>query len=308
MNKLIRIALINRLKPEILSLIYCKTFLDWTLCYIKTLILSIEVLFALSTSQLYSGGYVQAQLFHYKFYFPTDGPYFEPYLSVVVSNVEFAINDTQKFLGPIEITMIFSKDSVVVNYDKYELLSPEVEDTASISLNFQDQERFSLLNGIYDYEIQIKDVNSDKPSFKTSQTIEIDFHKDKISISGIELVESYTKISEPNILTKSGFDLAPYVYNFYPDRINNVRFYAEVYNAENVLGTDSQYLLNYFIENYETQRQLAKFVRFKRESVKPVTVLYADFDITDLPSGNYLMVVEVRDHENKLLAANKLFF
>jgi GWxTD domain-containing protein len=274
----------------------------------KKLIISFAVLFALSTGQLCAGEYVRAQLFYSKFYSPTEGPYFETYLSIVGSSVVFVKNESQKFQGTIEITMIFSKDSVVVNYDKYELLSPEVEDTASIDFNFLDQQRFSLPNGVYNYEIQIKDMNSNSPPFKTTQIIDIDFPKDKITISGIELVESYSKTSKPNILTKSGFDLVPYIYNFYPDKTNNLRFYAEVYNTENVLGANEQYLLNYFIENYENQQRLAKYVRFKRETAKPVTVLFADFDITDLPSGNYRIVIEVRDHDNKTLATNKLFF
>jgi len=274
----------------------------------KNIIISLIVLFGLMTSQLYASQYVQAQLFYSKFYSPTDGPYFETYLSVVGSSLNFVKNDKQKFQGAIEVTMIFSQDGAVVNHDKYELLSPEVEDTTKIDFNFIDQQRFSLANGIYDYEIQIKDVNSDQPPFKTTQTIEIDFPENEISISGIELIESYTKTVEDNILTKSGLDLVPYVYNYYPERIKNIRFYAEIYNTQNVLGEDEQFLLNFFIENYENQQRLTKFVSFKRETAKDVNVLFAHFDIAQLPSGNYNIVVEVRNRENEILSSNKLFF
>jgi GWxTD domain-containing protein len=226
----------------------------------------------------------------------------------VGSSVVFVKNDSGKFQGAIEVAMIFSKDTVVVAFDKYELLSPEVADTSNIDFNFLDQQRFSLPDGIYDFEIQIRDINSDKPPFVNIQTIEIDFPKDEISISGIELIESYSKTTEENILSKSGFDLVPYVYNFYPDRINTLRFYAEVYNTSEILGNDGMYLLSYFIENYENQQRQTDYVRFKRETASPVTVLFSDFDITELPSGNYYIVIEARDRENKILASNKLFF
>jgi len=274
----------------------------------KNLIIFFVILSGLTTSQIYASDYVKAQLFYSKFYSPADGPYLETYLSVVGSSVVYLKNDAQKFQGAIEVTMIFRKDTLIVDFDKYELLSPEVTDTTNIDFNFLDQQRFSLPNGVYDFEIQIKDINGDKPPFVTSQTIEIDFPKDEISISGIELIESYSKTTEENILSKSGLDLVPYVYNFYPDRINSLRFYAEVYNTSEVLGNDGQYLLNYFIENYENQQRKTDYVRFKREDAGPVTVLFSDFDISDLPSGNYHIVVEARDRENKILASNKLFF
>lgn len=274
----------------------------------KNFVAVVLVLFGFMCGQALAGEYVHAQLFYSKFYSPSEGPYFETYLSVVGSSVVFTKNESGKFQGTIEITMIFTKDSLVVNYDKYELLSPEVTDTANIDFNFLDQQRFSLPNGVYDYEIQIKDLNSKSPPFKTSQTVDIGFAEDKISISGIELIESYSKTSEPNILTKSGLDLVPYVWDFYPDRINNLRFYAEIYNSQKVFGEEGKFLLNYFIENYENQVRLTKFVRFKREIAKPVNVLFADFDITELPSGNYNIVIEVRDRENKILVSNKMFF
>jgi len=274
----------------------------------KNFIIILLVLFGISTSQLCASDYVKAQLFYSKFNSPTDGPFFETYLSVVGSSVVFVKNDAGKFQGTIAVTMIFRKDTVVVAFDKYELLSPEVSDTANIDFNFLDQQRFSLPNGIYDFEIQIKDVYGDKPPFTTSQTIEIDFPENEISISGIELVESYSKTTEENILSKSGLDLVPYVYNFYPDRENTLQFYAEVYNTSKVLGDDGMYLLSYFIENYENQQREKDYVKFKRENASPVTVVFADFDITELPSGNYHLVVEARDRENNLLSSNKLFF
>jgi GWxTD domain-containing protein len=274
----------------------------------KNLILFLIVLSGLSNNHLYASDYVRAQLFYSNYYSPTEGPYFETYLSVVGSSVVFVKNDTQKFQGAIEVTMIFKKDSLVVAFDKYELLSPEVSDTSSIDFNFLDQQRFSLPDGVYDFEIQIKDINGNKPPFITSQTVEINFPKNEISISGIELIESYSKTTENNILSKSGLDLVPYVYNFYPDRINTLRFYAEVYNTKEVLGNDGMFLLSYFIENYENQQRLTDYVRFKRETASPVTVLFSDFDITNLPSGNYHIVIEARDRENNILASNKLFF
>ncbi len=273
----------------------------------KSLTFTLFFLLSLISGNITAGDYVKAQLFYSKFYSPVDGPYLETYLSVVGSSVVFIKNDNGKFQGSIEVTMIFSKDGEVKSFDKYELSSPEVEDTTNIDFNFLDQQRFNLSNGIYDFEIQIEDMNSDMSPFKTTQTIEIDFPEDEISVSGIELIESYSKTTQENILSKSGLDLVPYVYNFYPDAINHLQFYVEVYNTIKVLGEGEKFLLNYYIENYENKQHLQKFSRFKRETAQQVNVLFADFDITYLPSGNYYLIVEVRDKENHLKASNKMF-
>lgn len=252
--------------------------------------------------------YVKAQLFFTKYFTPAKEPFIETSLLVVGESVVYVKNQNNTYQGSIEITMIFSKDSTIVNFDKYELLSPEVADTANIAFNFLDQQRYVLPGGVYDFEIKIKDLNSSMAPFSSKQTVEIDFPENEVSISGIQLVESYKKTSEPNILSKSGFDIVPYVYNFYPDNLNSIRFYIEIYNTEKVLGSNEKFLLNYYIENYESSKRLNKFVRFKKEDTKAVNVLFTEFDISELPSGNFNLAIEVRNKENELLVANKLFF
>jgi len=252
--------------------------------------------------------YLQAQLFYSKFYAPADGPYVETYLSVVGNSVQYIKNENGSFQGKIEVTMIFNKDGKVANFDKYELLSPEVKDTININFNFLDQQRFTLANGIYEFEIQIRDLNSVKEPFKTTQTVEINFPENEISLSGIELLESYSKSTETSVLTKSGYDLIPFVYTFYPERINNLKFYCEIYNTQKILGQDGKFLVNYYIESFETQRRLTDFVRFKRETARLVNIVLAEFEISKLPSGNYNLVVEARNTENQVMASNKVFF
>ncbi len=270
-----------------------------------TILLFVSLIFSVTAQE---AKLVQAQLLFSKFYTPTDGPYLETYLSVVGNSVKYNKLENGKFQGKIEIAMIFSKDSIVVNYDKYELLSPEITDTSNVTVNFLDQQRFSLPNGIYEFEIIIKDINSKNPPYSAIQTIEISVPYDEISVSGIQLVESYTKTIKTNILSKSGYDLVPYVYNFLPNEVNSLIFYSEIYNAENILGAGEQFLVNYYLETYESGKKLNEFTRFKRESAKLVNILFANFDIINLPSGNYNLVIEVRDRNNEVLSNNKIFF
>jgi GWxTD domain-containing protein len=254
------------------------------------------------------GKYLEAQLFYAKFFSPADGPYLETYLSVVGNTVNYQSLPEGGFQGKIEVSMIFTKEGAVVNFDKYELLSPVVKDTTNIDFNFLDQQRFILPGGVYDFQITINDPESDMPPYSTTQTIEINFPPDEVSVSGIQLVESYSTTTAENILSKSGYDLVPYVYNFLPDKVNTLTFYTEIYNASRQFGEGESFLINYFVESYESGKKLNKFARFKRESAKEVNILFTNFDITQLASGNYNLVVEVRNRENEVIATNHLFF
>ncbi|MCD4681157.1 MAG: GWxTD domain-containing protein, partial [Bacteroidales bacterium] len=190
----------------------------------------------------------------------------------------------------------------------YELYSPEIDDTTNVNFNFIDQQRFILPGGNYDLELLISDKHAETKAFSIVQPITIFFPEEKVSISGIELVDSYTQTSEENILSKSGYDLIPYLFNYFPENLNEIIFYTEIYNTEKMLGANEKFLLSYYIESFETDKKISKLVRFRRETTKAVVVLLNKFDISELASGNYNLVIEVIDRQNMVLASNTIFF
>jgi len=240
--------------------------------------------------------------------------------------------------GAVEVTMIFKEGDTIRYVDKYNLLSPEADSKDSIKTNFIDQQRISLPNGVYDFEIRIADANltpdpspkgegranAQKTTLNTNdekinrnktdkkfihrEIIIMDFSDHLISISDIELIESYEKTTEQNTFTKSGYNFIPYISNFYPQTIDKLTFYTEIYNSNKVLGNEEKYLVNYFIESSETDVPLNKYKRFVRQTAKNVNVIFSEFAIEYLPSGNYNLVIEVRNRENELLTYKKVFF
>jgi GWxTD domain-containing protein len=251
---------------------------------------------------------LNAFLSYSTFFSPESGPYIETYLTVEGVSVNFIKNNSGKLQATIQVIMLFRKGEEIVNYDKYDLNSPEVEDTTSLNFSFIDQQRYSLANGEYEFEIQIWDKNSDTKPFVNFQPLLIEYPSNKVSVSGIQLLSSYTKTENPGILTKNGFDLMPYIFNYYPEKINKVSFYAEIYNTSTVLGAGEKYLITYFLEASGHDKPLAKFVSQKRETAAPVNVLFSEFDISELPTGNYNLVIEAKDKQNNLIGLNRIFF
>jgi len=249
-----------------------------------------------------------AYLSHASFNIPGEMPYLETYLEVLGNTIVYKQNASGKFQGSIQVTMIIKLDSVIKDFRKYELLSPEIDDTTSVGINFIDQQRFMLPNGLYSLDLSIADMNIDKKPLVISYPVSIDFPSDQFSISGIQLVESFTKTTMQNVLSKSGYDFVPFVDNFFPSDKSKLSFYTEIYNPQHKEGSEEKYLVSAFIESFETKKMMNEYVRIKKEPSKPVTVLLSEFDITGLPSGNYSLVVNMRDRENNVLTQNFIFF
>lgn len=251
---------------------------------------------------------LKAYFSYANFLIPDQGPFVETYLAVEGKSVVFAKNNENDYQASIEVVMIFRQKDEIKNFAKYELHSPVVNDTLKTNFGFIDQQRFSLPNGDYDLEIKITDVNSSKPGFNTFEKISLNFSNDSIQMSGIQLVEEYNKTINENILSKSGYDLVPMVYAFYPESANLLNFYCEVYHTDKVLGADKQFMVNYYIESFENSKRMLEYFTRKKMNTAPAAILLQKMDISKLPSGNYRLVVEVRNAQNKLEAVNKIFF
>jgi GWxTD domain-containing protein len=252
---------------------------------------------------------LRAYLSYATFAVPGGNSYVETYLAIEGNSVVFADKEDGTFQASVEISMIFKQEEKVINFAKYELKSPVVYDLNKTIFGIIDQQRFSLTNGEYLLEIEIADLNNPEvPAFKTAETIVLDYNNTDIQISAVQLVEGFEVTQNESILTKNGYDLIPLVYAFYPESVNLLHFYSEIYNTETVFGKDSKYLANYYIESYEGMSKMKDFFSRKRMESKPVNILLNTVDISQLPSGNYHLVVEVRNQKNEVTAVNKVFF
>jgi len=251
---------------------------------------------------------VQANFSYCSFYTPEQGPYLETYLSVVGNSLTYLENDNGKLQAGLEITLIFKQAEKIIDFKKYTLMSTELADSNALVNNLIDQQRFSLPNGEYDFEIILRDINSTDAPFTNVQKLIIDFNESAMDISDIELIQSFQKTKTKNILSKNGYDLLPYTSDFYGEDFEKIAFYAEIYNADKTIGVDEDYLINYYIESYETGKIVSNYRSFKREKSKAVNIVFSSFDIKNLPSGNYKLVIEGRSKANSMLVSKKVFF
>lgn len=275
---------------------------------------------------------LQAEFSMTEFQAPEDGPYLETYLKLKGSSLAQEQTEVGSF-SEVLITYHISKGVWVPFRDAYKVRGP-INKVGEKPSDFIDQRRIPLKPGEYQLEVTIDDLK-DSTDFigRVMQTIKIEknqsvklteaseedagsnglapkpSYKTLYSISGIQLVDSYEKTTTPNILTKVGYDLIPYTTDFYPQEKDVLSFYVEVYSANNrELIDGKKFLIDMYIENAYDGRVpdgLRKFVIRKDAQVTPVL---QSFPIDQLPTGNYNLVVEVKDQKNRVMDRRFMFF
>jgi len=238
---------------------------------------------------------------------PNNTPFLETYITLNGYSLKVKKIDG-KFQNSVAILFTIFKDSIIIKANKYNLKGPFFNDSLSIP-SFIDNQRYTLPNGTYTVVTQLSDnFNSQQKPLVTKEVIVMSFNANKIQSSSIQTLESYKKATSPTALTKSGYDLIPYNVNYFPESQNELAFYFETYNTDTILGKNKPFIYSYFIETNNNYKKLDNYASFKKQIAAKVNPLLTKIDITKLGSGNYNLVVEVRDETNKLQFQKKYFF
>ena len=269
----------------------------------KKYLLIIAIGMLLLTSKAQMTAYFNYGLFNV----PNSSPFLETYLTVIGKSVKH-IAVSGGFQASVNIKVNIYQGLKTIKDNNYNLRSPIDKDSIHLS-TFIDNQRYSLPNGIYDLEIILTDNNSDsKQSFTYKEKFEINFSNKELASSSIEILDSYSKTVNVSSISKSGFDLIPYNVNYFPENQNKLIFYFESYNTDTVLGKNKNFLYTYYIQRKEDNFKPENTSGFKKQITAKVNPLLAQIDIAKLESGNYYLIIEIRDQNNILKLEKKWFF
>jgi GWxTD domain-containing protein len=272
----------------------------------STLLFIIYILF--SSSIVFANKNLNAFFAYSVFYSPEKGSYIETNLTVISKSLH------QKKIGSkqessVNVLITFSDENNVIKAgNKYNVISQSVNDT-SLPKNLVDVQRYFLKPGKYKVEVSLSDNNStEKKIFDFNEEITVNYTNQQVNLSDIELVDSYVKTEKNNILSKSGYDLIPFSINYYPENCNKLMFYNEAYGTDSLIGVDKRVAFVYYIEAAETIEKIDGFFGVSKQKTQKVNVLFSQMDITQLVSGNYNLVTEIRDEKGLVLAQKKIYF
>lgn len=264
------------------------------------------IAFFLFSFNLLNAKNLQASFQYFTFQNEEGQNYIETYFTFLSSSIQYQKVDDQFYKGTIKVDLSFEgSDSSSLISDSYIFNTPLIADTLE-AIYFMDKQVFALNNGNYKLNIELKDSNSEV--LKTSTSISMDISNKALCFSDIVLLSSFEPTTKPNILSKSGYDLIPLLNKgtyFIDDNETKLEFYIEWYNAALDTNTQSQYLLNYYIENEQTHIPITDFNVVKKHEGQSAFI--GGFDVSSLASGNYNFVFCLLNKEGRGLVQKKVF-
>src|ERR1017187_93548 len=145
--------------------------------------------------------------------------------------------------------------------------SPEVADSLT-KTNIIDLQRYLLKPGTYQTELKIADVNNpQQKQVKNTLTLVIPEPTDSIYVSDIELAEYFEKSTVQTTFTKSGYEVMPIPFTYFPEKATKLNFYAEGYNTKQ-LGADAKFLFIYYIESAEMKEMVMGYHVFAKRKAE----------------------------------------
>ena len=225
-----------------------------------------------------------------------NNPYIETYLSVNANGLSYLSKANGTYQAQLTVVIEFIQDDKIIKVDKYNLSSPEINDTSLIDFVFLDQQRYQLSEGNYTLSLSLTDNNNINKEIKHKQEIEIKSKNN--GFSDIQLVESYKQTIEKNILSKGGYDLIPFISNLYNTDNIKLSCYFEYYSDKN-----EEVLIQSSIISQSTQKIVNNLIKRKKcDSMFDASL--NTFPIENLSTGTYYLKIEAINRNNEVIETN----
>ena len=197
----------------------------------------------------------------------------------------------------MEALTVIEQDGRIVDFRKTLVRSPERADT--LQSDFIHQERFVLQPGAYALTLELHDANlADTARTYVHTPLVVPARGNDVTLSDIMFT-----LPGPD-----GKGIAPFPGTYFPSETDKLGFYAEAYGTLDKFGENGAFVILARIENYETGEVAGNFSHVRRVKADTVVPFVMEFGIGKLPSGNYLLALELRDRNDSLVQRRAQFF
>jgi GWxTD domain-containing protein len=233
------------------------------------------------------------------YYSPEVGPYVDIQFQFIAYTINFIAdsNDLKARIGASTV-LINNKTLDTVYVNRYVLESPAMRD--SIVEDFFDILRIPLQAGDYTASFTLADLNGDKKPIDGRIDVSVPNYTSSIGISDILIAEVASPSDKPSPFQKSGYDIIPRLSNFYTESSNNMPYYVELYNTQQL--QDSSFGLRQQIISTKDNTPVAGFTRFIRFKAGEVVPMLRSIDMSKLYSGSYQLKLEIIDRSSKTVS------
>jgi len=232
-----------------------------------------------------------------RFHEPGTGELVDVNIAILGSTALWTVDERGFEQAQAEVLTVVEQSGKIVDYRKTLVRSPERADT--LQTDFIHQERFILQPGEYALKLELHDANlADTARTYVHMPLVVSAREKEVTLSDIMFTTP----------SSDGKGIAPFPGTYYPAGTDKLRFYAEVYGTIDHFGKDGPFIAVTQIEGYESGTVAANFRHVQRLKADTVVTLGMEFGIGKLPSGNYLLAVEIRDRHDSLVQRRAQFF
>lgn len=194
------------------------------------------------------------------------------------------------------LTLVHQGDSIV-DFRKERITSPERADT--LEGDFTYQAHFLLQPGEYSITVELRDANlADTTHTYVHQPLVVPGRTTGMSFSDILFTLPGAKGDNP----------VPFPGTYFPQETDKLGAYAELYGTVDHFGQDGPFLIVTQIEDYETGKVTGNYRHVQRLKADTVVPTAIELGIGKLPSGNYLLAMEVHDRQDSIVQRRTQFF
>jgi GWxTD domain-containing protein len=238
-----------------------------------------------------------------QFYAPSVGNYVEFNFQFVGYSLNYTGAEGGLIGDVLVETSVRTKDSII-SAQAYRLNSPLMRD--SLIEDFYDVQRYPLAPGEYQFNIKLTDLNSTNDPMTAVMPLKVEDLAESISISDIAVAEIAT-VGDPNsVFYKSGFNIIPRLSSYYPQELNAMPIYMEVYNST-LLG-DSSFRIEQTLINGITGEVFEEFTKINTYTTDAVVPVFQKINLENITTGTYVLSYSVLNAGGVKLATQQYEF
>ena len=213
--------------------------------------------------------------------------------------------DTNVKNKKVEILLfIENEQKEIVDYKKH-IIEGEIDHVNKNGI--LDLQRFSLIDGNYNLGLKLVDQTDTNNLEEHQQTFTLS-KLNTSEFSDIELLDKYWKSDSVSKLNKSGFEMIPLVTTYFGPEFNRLSYYTEIYFDEEIIKENPSVILTQSILVKENNKIAGQYNKLNKISSSSVVPVLNSFDLSNLPTGNYVLKLSVMDKNQLILSTKELAF
>ena len=213
--------------------------------------------------------------------------------------------DTNVKNKKVEILLfIENEQKEIVDYKKH-IIEGEIDHVNKNGI--LDLQRFSLIDGNYNLGLKLVDQTDTNNIEEHQQTFTLS-KLNTSEFSDIELLDKYWKSDSVSKLNKSGFEMIPLVTTYFGPEFNRLSYYTEIYFDEEIIKENPSVILTQSILVEENNKIAGQYNKLNKISSFSVVPVLNSFDLSNLPTGNYVLKLSVMDKNQQILSTKELAF